>query len=68
MDMKELRLRSGKKAEELAVELSASVSTVRNWDQKRNAPKMTPCGIKRLMAAYGCTFDELVEAELAMTR
>lgn len=63
MNMKELRLRSGKKAEEIAVELGVAVSTVRNWDQLKTAPRMTPSGIKRLMQVYNCTFEELVKAE-----
>lgn len=65
MDMKELRVRSGKRAEEIAVELGVAVSTVRNWDQKKTAPRMTPAGIQKLMNVYGCTFEELLEAEKA---
>ncbi|MEW5857477.1 MAG: helix-turn-helix transcriptional regulator [Cyanobacteriota bacterium] len=64
MGMKELRLRTGKKAEEVAVELGISVSTVRNWDQMKTTPRMTPSGIQRLMCVYNCTFDELVNAEM----
>ena len=62
--MRELRVRSGKKAEEIAVELGVSVSTVRNWDQGKTAPRMTPMDMQRLMAVYGCSFDELVKAEI----
>ncbi len=64
MNMKDLRLRSGKRAEEIAVELNVAVSTVRNWDQLATAPRMTALGFKRLMEVYGCTFEELVEATL----
>lgn len=65
MNMKELRLRSGKRAEEIAVEVGVSVSTVRNWDQLVTAPRMTASGFKKLMDVYGCSFDELLEAEQA---
>ena len=63
MNMKQLRVRSGKRAEEIAAELGVAMSTVRNWEQLRNVPRMTPAGLKRLMEVYQCTFDELVEAE-----
>ena len=63
MNMKDLRLRANKRAEEIAVELGVAVSTVRNWDQLVTAPRMTPSGLKRLMDVYQCTFDELVQAE-----
>ena len=64
MNMKSLRLRAGKRAEEIAVELNVAVSTVRNWDQLVTMPRMTPAGLQRLMEVYGCTFEELVAAEL----
>jgi transcriptional regulator with XRE-family HTH domain len=63
MNMKELRRRSGKRPEDIAVEVGVSVSTVNNWDQGKTSPRMTPMGIARLMRAYGCTFDELMAAE-----
>ena len=63
MDMKDLRLRSGKRAENIAVELDIAISTVRNWDQLKSVPRMTPTGFKRLMEVYGCSLDELIEAE-----
>lgn len=66
MNMKQLRERTGKRAEEIAVELGVAVSTVRNWDQLRNVPRMTPLGMKKLMDAYGCSFEELVQAEEEM--
>ncbi|AUB43631.1 Excinuclease UvrABC, nuclease subunit (plasmid) [Nostoc flagelliforme CCNUN1] len=59
-----LRLRVGKRAEEIAVELGVAVSTVRNWDQLKTAPRMTPVGLQKLMQVYNCTFDELVQAKL----
>lgn len=63
MNMKELRLRSGKRAEEIAVELGVAVSTVRNWDQLKTAPRMTPKGLAKLMKVYNCTFEELLQAQ-----
>jgi len=67
MSMKKLRLRSGKRAEEIAVELGVAVSTVRNWDQLKTAPRMTPAGLQKLMTTYKCSFDELVQSEKEMT-
>lgn len=64
MNMKDLRLRSGKRAEEIAVELGVAVSTVRNWDQLVTVPRMTPVGLAKLMEAYNCSFEELVQAEI----
>lgn len=63
MDMKQLRQRANKRAEEIAAELGVAISTVRNWEQHKTMPRMTPAGLKRLMDVYGCTFEELVEAE-----
>lgn len=63
MNMKDLRIRVGKKAEEIAVELGVAVSTVRNWDQLKTAPRMTPMGFEKLMKVYQCTFEELVQAQ-----
>lgn len=61
--MKELRLRAGKRAEEIAVELGVAISTIRNWEQMRNVPRMTPMGFKKLMQVYDCTFEELLQAQ-----
>lgn len=61
--MKDLRQRAGKKVEQIASELGVSASSVHNWEQNRNMPRMTPIALKRLMDVYGCTFEELVEAE-----
>lgn len=63
MNMKELRLRTGKRPEEIAVEMGVAVSTVHNWDQLRSVPRMTATGFKKLMAAYSCTLEELINAE-----
>jgi putative transcriptional regulator len=67
MNMKDLRLRAGKRAEEIAVELGVAVSTVRNWDQLKTAPRMTPLAMQKLTEVYGCSFDELVQAEKEMS-
>jgi transcriptional regulator with XRE-family HTH domain len=64
MDMKQLRQRANKRAEDIAVELGVAISTVRNWEQYKTSPRMTPLGLQRLMKIYGCTFDELVQAEV----
>ena len=58
-----LRIRSGKRAEEVAAELGVAMSTVRNWEQLRNVPRMTPMNLQKLMEVYQCSFEELVEAE-----
>jgi len=63
MNMKELRLRTGKKAEVIAVELNVAISTIRNWDQLNTVPRMTPIGLAKLMEVYQCTFEELMKAE-----
>ena len=68
MNMKQLRLRTGKRAEEVAVELNVAVSTVRNWDQLKNVPRMTPMKLQQLMEVYNCTFDELLQAEKEITK
>ena len=63
MNMKDLRIRAGKRAEEIAVELGVAISTVRNWEQLKNVPRMTPKSLQRLMQVYGCTFEDLIQAE-----
>lgn len=63
MNMKDLRLRAGKKPEEIAVELGVAVSTVHNWDQLRTVPRMTAKGFQKLMQVYQCSFEELAEAQ-----
>lgn len=63
MNMKQLRIRSGKRAEDIASLLNVAMSTVRNWEQLKNAPRMTPLGMQKMMEVYGCTFEDLVQAE-----
>jgi len=42
MNMKELRQRAGVKAEEVVFKLGVSMSTLRNWEQGRTVPNLTP--------------------------
>lgn len=63
MDMKRLRHRSQKRTEEVAAELGVAISTIRNWEQNKNAPRMTPKGFQKLMEVYECTLDELIQME-----
>lgn len=62
MDMKELRQKSGLKAEEVAVRLNIAVSTVRNWEQGRTLPKMRVDQFSCLCKLYNCTIEELEQA------
>ena len=66
MNMKQLRKRSSKRPEDIASELGVAISTVRNWEQLKNAPRMTPKGLQQLMLVYDCSFEELLEAEKEM--
>ena len=60
MDMKELRRQAGLKAEEVAVELGVSRSTVGNWEQGKAIPHFLM--VSGLLKLYGCTFEQLDEA------
>jgi DNA-binding transcriptional regulator YiaG len=62
MDMKELRQKSGLKAEEVAVKLDIAVSTVRNWEQGRTLPKMRVDQFSSLCKLYNCTIEELEQS------
>lgn len=64
MDMKELRKSVGLKAEEVAVQLGISVSTVRNWEQGRTMPKLRLDQFCRLIKIYNCSPDELEQASI----
>ena len=59
MNLKQLRNQANKKAEEVAVELSIAVSTVRNWEQGKTTPKIRIDQFKTLCQLYNCSFDEL---------
>lgn len=67
MNMKDLRQRTGKKVEQIALELGVSASTIHNWEQSRCIPRMTASSFKKLMDVYECTFEELVIAEEEIT-
>lgn len=62
MNIKQLRQRVGKKVELIALELDVAVSTIHNWEQCRNIPRMTPMEMGEVMRVYQCTFDEFLQA------
>jgi len=63
MNLKQLAERAGKTAQQIAVEAGVGKSTVDNWHQLLCVPRMSPLRLSRVMGAYGCTFEELIEAE-----
>lgn len=63
MNMKDLRIRSGKRVEDIASQLPAAISSVRAWEQMLYMPKGTPLWMARIAKVYGCTFEELCKAE-----
>jgi putative transcriptional regulator len=63
--MKTLRLRSGKRAEDIAAAIPAAISSLGAWETLQYPPRGTPLRLKRMMEVYGCTFEELCEAEEA---
>ena len=63
MNLKQLAERAGKTAQQIAVEAGVGKSTVDNWHQLLCVPRMSPLRLSRVMGAYGCTFEELGEAE-----
>ena len=62
MNMKELRQRAGIKAEEVVFKLGISMSTLRNWEQGRTVPNLTPVQYLELITLYKCTVEELAAA------
>lgn len=62
--MKELRQAVKLKAEQVAVELDVSVSTVRNWEQGRTMPKLRLDQFCKLVRLYKCSPDELEKASM----
>ncbi len=62
MDMKALRQSAGLKAEEVAIAIDASISTIRNWEQGRTMPKLRIDQFSKLLSLYGCSFEELEQA------
>ena len=57
-----LRKRTGLTQVQLAAKIGRSPSTVAKWEARDMIPRLTPLEMKRLCQAYGCTFDELVDA------
>lgn len=62
MDMKQLRQRSGLRAEDIAVRLDIALSTVRNWEQGRTIPRLRIDQTALLCRLYNCTIDELEQS------
>ena len=60
--MKELRQRTGLRAEDVAVRLNIAVSTVRNWEQGRTIPKLRVDQFALLCKLYQCSIEELNHA------
>ncbi|MEP0868894.1 helix-turn-helix transcriptional regulator [Trichocoleus desertorum AS-A10] len=57
-----LRNRTGLTQVQFAIMIGKSPSTVAKWEAGDFVPKGKPSEIKRLMDAYQCTLDELIEA------
>lgn len=62
MDMKQLRQRLKKSPEEIAVALSVTVSTVRNWESGRHEPRLPISDIPKFLDAYQCSLDDAIAA------
>ncbi len=60
--MKQLREKSGKRAEEIAAILALSVSTVRNWEQGKHEPRFPITEIPRFLEAYDCSLEDAIHA------
>jgi putative transcriptional regulator len=62
--IKELRQRAELKAEQVAVHLGISDSTIANWEQGRTMPRMRLDQFSELCSLYHCTIEELHQAAL----
>ena len=62
MDMKELRKKAGLKAEEVAVKINVSISTLRNWEQGRTKPNLSVDQFVLLCKLYQCDIEDLNQA------
>lgn len=60
MNMKELRRKTGMRAQDVAQALEIGVSTVNSWEQGRATPRFEQ--IRPLMNLYGVSFEELESA------
>ncbi len=65
LDLKGLRERAGLKAEKVVYDLGIAMSTLRNWEQGKHQPTMTPEQTRRFLEVYGCTLAELEQAVVA---
>ncbi len=57
-----LRKRVKKTQRQIADALGMRRETVAEWESGRSTPKLYPSQIKKLLGAYECTLDELIEA------
>lgn len=62
--IKELRQRAELKAEQVAVRLGISDSTIANWEQGRTMPRIRLDQFSELCSLYQCTIQELYQAAL----
>jgi putative transcriptional regulator len=62
MTIKELRLRAGLKAEQVAAQLGVVVSTIGNWEQGKTIPRLRLDQFALLCRLYQCSIEELHEA------
>ncbi len=62
VDLKDLRIRSGLRAEEVAAKLGIALSTLRNWEQGKHRPTMNPEQYYEVTQVYGCTYEEFRNA------
>jgi len=65
LDLRGLRERAGLKAEKVVYDLGIAMSTLRNWEQGKHQPTMTPEQTRRFLEVYNCTLEELESAVTA---
>lgn len=58
----ELRERVGLTQRQIAQILDIRQGTVSDWERRRSVPHLPPSKFKRLLDAYGCTLEDLIEA------
>ena len=62
VNLRELRERSGLRAEEVAAKLKIALSTLRNWEQGKHKPTMNPDQYYEVTQVYKCTYEEFRSA------
>ena len=62
MDMKQLRLKAGLRAEEVAVQIGVAHSSIRNWEQGRTIPRLRVDQVALLCRIYQCSIDDLEQS------